>query len=232
MVKHCVSLLSKLIIMAKKKTVKQHDIVSAYMDYVLMHNQKPKSVYAFAKENNFDEQIFYKFFGSFEALEQSIFEIFFENAHSALEKSEDYKNFDARNKLLSFYFTFFEILTANRSYVVHSIGQEKNQLKSLKMLSKLKKHFTNYIEHLDINRIDLKQEKLEKIQNRSIKESMWFQLLLTLKFWLDDTSPSFEKTDIYIEKSVETSFDLLDTTPLQSLIDFGKFIYQEKFQMR
>ena len=216
--------------MAKKKTIKQDDLIEAYMDYVLTHDHEPKSVYAFAKDNNFEEQEFYEFFGSFEALEQSIFQIFFENAKSALEKSEDYKSFNARNKLLSFYFTFFEILTANRSYVVHTIGDDKNQLKSLKKLSTLKKHFTNYIAHLDINQIDLRQETLEKLQSRSLKESMWFQLLLTMKFWLDDTSPGFEKTDIYIEKSVNTSFDLMDTTPLQSLIDFGKFIYKEKIQ--
>ena len=51
---------------------------------------------------------------------------------------------------------------------------------------------------------------------------------MTLKFWLDDTSPSFEKTDIYIEKSVKASFELMNTAPLESLIDFGKFIFKEK----
>jgi len=214
--------------MAKKKNIKQSDIVSFYMDYVLTHNHKPKSVYAFAKDNNFEEQKFYEFFNSFEVLEQSIFKIFFDNTLEVLHKSEDYQSFDARNKLLSFYFTFFEVLTANRSYVIHALNADKNQLKSLKVLSHLKKSFTNYIELLDIKTLDLKQEKLEKLKNRGLKESAWFQLLLTMKFWMDDTSPSFEKTDIYIEKSVQASFDLIDTTPLKSLIDFGKFLYKEK----
>ena len=214
--------------MAKKKNIKQSDIVLFYMDYVLTHNHKPKSVYAFAKDNNFEEQKFYEFFNSFEVLEQSIFKIFFDNTLEVLHKSEDYQSFDARNKLLSFYFTFFEVLTANRSYVIHALNADKNQLKSLKVLSHLKKSFTNYIELLDIKTLDLKQEKLEKLKNRGLKESAWFQLLLTMKFWIDDTSPSFEKTDIYIEKSVQASFDLIDTTPLKSLIDFGKFLYKEK----
>lgn len=214
--------------MAKKKNIKQSDIISFYMDYVLTHNQKPKSVYAFAKDNNFEEQKFYEFFNSFEVLEQSVFKIFFDNTLEVLHKSEDYQTFDARNKLLSFYFTFFEVLTANRSYVIHALNTDKNQLKSLKLLSHLKKSFTNYIEMLDIKTLDLKQEKLEKLKNRGLKESAWFQLLLTMKFWIDDTSPSFEKTDIYIEKSVQASFDLIDTTPLKSLIDFGKFLYKEK----
>lgn len=214
--------------MAKKKTFNESDIIEAYMDYVLTHNHKPKSVYAFAKENGFDEQKFYDFFGSFESLEQSVFQVFFDNAHSVLEKSEDYLTFDARNKLLSFYYTFFEILTANRSYVVHVLESDKNSMKSLKTLTHLKKRFSTYIENLNITTIDLKQEQLINFQNRSLKESAWLQLLVTLKFWLDDTSPSFEKTDLFIEKSVRLSFDLLDTTPLKSIIDFGKFLYKEK----
>jgi hypothetical protein len=217
--------------MAKKKSIKKSDLIDWYMDYVLMHSQNPKSVYAFAKDNNFDEQKFYDFYGSFEALEQDIFNVFFENSLNVLEKNEDYQTFDARNKLLSFYYTFFENLTANRSYVVHALQGQKNNMQSLKVLSELKKSFSNYIEQLGIKTIDLKQEQLDKIQNRGLKESAWFQLLVTMKFWLDDTSPAFEKTDIFIEKSVRASFDLIDVSPLKSIVDFGKFLFKEKMQM-
>ena len=79
--------------------------------------------------------------------------------------------------------------------------------------------------------IDVQQDQLQKIQTRGLKESAWFQLLVTMKFWLDDTSTSFEKTDIFIEKSVRASFDLIYITPLKSIIDFGKFLFKEKMQM-
>jgi hypothetical protein len=217
--------------MAKKKNIKQADLMSLYMDYVLTHNQQPKSVYSFSKDNNFEEQKFYEHFNSFETLEKSIFKAFFDNTHDVLQKSEDYQSFDARNKLLSFYYTFFEVLTANRSYVIYALENEKNKLKTLKTLSSLKSSFTKYVSTLDIKTLDLKEEKLEKLQKRSIEESAWIQLLMTIKFWIDDTSKAFEKTDVFIEKSVNTSFDLIDTTPLKSLIDFGKFIYKEKFKM-
>lgn len=217
--------------MAKKKNIKQADLMSLYMDYVLTHNQQPKSVYSFSKDNNFEEQKFYEHFNSFDELEKSIFKAFFDNTHDVLQKSEDYQSFDARNKLLSFYYTFFEVLTANRSYVIYALENEKNKLKTLKTLSSLKSSFTKYVSTLDIKTLDLKEEKLEKLQKRSIEESAWIQLLMTIKFWIDDTSKAFEKTDVFIEKSVNTSFDLIDTTPLKSLIDFGKFIYKEKFKM-
>lgn len=217
--------------MAKKKNITGNDIITFYMDYVLDNGHKPKTIYAFTKANNFEEQKFYEFFGSFEALEKNIFKAFFDNTHNALEKNEDYLSFDARNKLLSFYFTFFENLTANRSYVKYALEQHKNSLKGLNALTELKHSFSSYIEHLGIKLIEIKQEQLDRIQRRGLKETAWLQLLLTMKFWMDDTSPSFEKTDIFIEKSVNTSFDVLDVAPIRSLIDFGKFIFKEKIHM-
>ena len=46
---------------------------------------------------------------------------------------------------------------------------------------------------------------------------------------MEDSSPRFEKTDMAIEKSVNTIFDLFDNTPLDSIVDFGKFLYKETF---
>jgi len=218
--------------MAKKKTLSENDIISSYMDFVLEHNENPKSVYAFAKANNFEESKFYEFFGSFEAIEKHVFKAFFNNTVAVLEKSEDYKSFDARNKLLSFYFTFFENLTANRSYVLYALGRHKNSLKGLAFLSELKKGFTSYIENLEIETLNTNQEQIDKIQRRALQESAWLQLLLTMKFWMEDTSASFEKTDIFIEKSVNTSFDILNIAPLKSVLDFGKFIFKEKMHTR
>ena len=198
------------------------------MDFVLENNHQPKSVFSFAKENNFEEADFYKFYGSFTTIEESIFSEFFHHAIKVLAKSDDYENFDAKNKLLSFYFTFFEILTANRSYVVYALESSKRDFKKLKTLKLLREEYINYIKNIGIEKLDLKQEKLEKIQDKSIQESSWFHLLITMKFWLDDTSPSFEKTDIFIEKSINARFDLMDIKPLKSIIDFGKFILKEK----
>ncbi|MFD0836630.1 TetR family transcriptional regulator C-terminal domain-containing protein [Mariniflexile aquimaris] len=217
--------------MAKKAQISEKDIVTFYMDYVLEHNEKPSSVYSFAKANNFEESKFYEFFGSFEAIEKHIFKVFFDNSMLALNNSAEFQKFDARNKLLSFYFTFFENLTANRSYVLHALNEHKNALKNLAVLANIRKPFTQFIKDLDIETIDIKQEQLQNFQNRALQESAWIQFLLTIKFWMDDTSPSFEKTDIYIEKSVNTSFDVLNVVPLKSVIDFGKFIFKEKMHM-
>ena len=214
--------------MAKKKTNPTNDIITAYMHYVLEHNETPKSVYVFAKDNNLTEDNFYDHFGSFEAVEKSIWKTFVSNTIELLNKSEGYAGFDAKNKLLSFYYTFFEILKANRSYVVYALNQHKNKLQTLALVSSIKQSFVEYIEDIEIETVDLKENNLEKIKERSLKELAWSQLLFTLKFWLEDDSPGFDKTDIFIEKSVTASFDLIDVTALKSVFDFGKFIFKEK----
>lgn len=201
------------------------------MDYVLEHGKDPKTVFAFSKMHNFDEALFYQHFGSFESIEKGIFEAFYLNSITALAKNEDYQIFDARNKLLAFYYTFFENLTANRSYVKFVLDKYKHNLKGLQSLSTLRKHFTSYITTLGIQLLDVKNNQLEKFQENALKESAWIQLLLTMKFWMEDTSASFEKTDIFIEKSVNTTFDVLNVAPIKSVLDFGKFLFQEKFQM-
>jgi len=45
---------------------------------------------------------------------------------------------------------------------------------------------------------------------------------------LDDESAGFQKTDVAIEKSVNTVFDVFDNTPLENILDFGKFLWKEK----
>lgn len=214
--------------MAKKKEITNQDILGFYIDYFLENNKAPHSVYKFAKKYNFEEAVFYANFSSFEQIEKTFFTSLFQQTMSLLEKSEDFESYDARTKLLSFYFTYFEMLTANRSFTVALLKEDKNKLKSLSKLTELRKHFKQFFDTLEIEKVDLKQEKLVEFQEKTMSEMAWLQFLFTLKFWIEDTSLSFEKTDIFIEKSVNTSFDLLDITPLKSLIDFGKFMWQEK----
>lgn len=214
--------------MAKQTKISKDKIISAYAKMILEEGKKPNSIYHFCQLLKIEETQFYEFFPNFEQLEESVFENFFESTLVLLNKSEDYNSYDAKTKVLSFYFTFFEQLTANRSLVLNLLTEEKNKLDNLKKLSGLRKHFKNYIESLGIETIKIPQEKIEKIQQKSISEMAWIQMMMTLKFWMDDKSPSFEKTDIFIEKSVHASFDMLDVTPFKNIIDFGKFLWKEK----
>lgn len=214
--------------MATKKINSATDVMSAYMDFVLTHQKNPESVYVFTQSIKIKETDFYQHFASFEALENEIFKTFFDNAITLLKQSDDFVQFDAKNQLLSFYFTFFEVLTQNRSYVLWALDVPKHKLQTLKKLVSLKQSFSLFVKDLEIKKPELFSDKLKSFQDKSLEELTWIQLLVILKFWMDDTSASFEKTDVFIEKCVTTSFDLMDTTPLNSLMDLGKFLFKEK----
>ena len=217
--------------MSRKKNVSKDVLTEMYMDYFLNNNEAPKTVYQFAQLNNFNEKDFYNYFGNFMAIEQYVFISFYDQSKMLLEKSEDYSSFDARNKLLSFYFTFFELLSANRSFVLLLLKEEYKPLNAMAALSPFKKEYIKFISELNIETLDLKEERIEKFQERSIEQSSWIQLMIILNFWMSDVSPSFEKTDVFIEKSINTSFDLIDIKPLKSIIDLGKFMFHEKIGM-
>ena len=217
--------------MSKKNTPTQNSLIELYMAYVLEHNHAPKSVYAFAKSNGFEESEFYTFFANFDSLENTIFSLFFTNTLETLESSKDYPTYDSRNQLLSFYFTFFENLTANRSYVVYALNENCNKLENLRKLKGLRSKFLDYIDRLDIEVLQIKNKQLELLKDGIVQESYWVQLMMTLKFWLDDTSTSFDKTDIFIEKSINASFDLISISPLKSVVDLGKFLFKEKISI-
>jgi Tetracyclin repressor-like, C-terminal domain len=212
----------------KKSTITRDKIVSMYMNYTLENNEKPTSVYNFTKLNNFSEAEFYNFFGTMESVEKEIFKMFLDKTVELLQKDQDYETYDMKSKMLSFYFTFFELLAANRSYVSMSLKQHHNELKNLMQLSSLRSSFKNYVAGIISDEYRIKQKKFQDFQEKAIQETSWIQLLLTLKFWLEDSSPAFEKTDLYIEKSIKVTFEMMNITPLDSLIDFGKFLFKEK----
>lgn len=213
---------------SKKDKVNDDSIISLYMNAVLEQNQVPKNVYLFCKENTIDEADFYSFFGSFDAVKQAIWAKFFENAITTIEKQEDYASYSDKNKLLTLFFTLFEILTLNRSYVVYSLKDNREGLKNLKDLKQIRNNFKSFITEIIAENAQESPLKIEKITQPVFSEGAWIQFLFILKFWMDDTSKSFEKTDIVIEKSVNTVVDLLNTKPLESLFDLGKFLWNER----
>jgi len=212
-----------------KKQITSETVLSAYMNHILEHGTRPKNVFVFAKELKISEQEFYQHYASFDVLEQEVFTTFFTNTLELLHKNKDYSTFDSKNKLLSFYFTFFEIMNRNRSYIIHMLSQGK--MESMKSLAPLRKHFKAFIDDLELDSLDLVQENLNRIKAKSLSEIAWAQLLFTVKFWLSDTSPGFEKTDVFIEKSINTTVDLVASKPFEGLIDLGKFLFKEKMSM-
>lgn len=213
---------------SNKKTVTREQILSTYMNQVLETEEQPKSVFKFCKTNKFTEEDFYKFFGSFENLKQSVWNDFFDHSLRLAHQNEQYESFNNKEKMLTFFYTFFELLTANRSYVLYALHKEHDMMRNMSQLKGLRSHIKEFAAGLIT---DANADKQLKILQKSVpvfSEGAWLQTLFILKYWMEDSSASFEKTDVVIEKSVRAIFDLFETSPLESVLDFGKFLWKDK----
>ncbi|SEL34492.1 hypothetical protein SAMN04487910_2197 [Aquimarina amphilecti] len=212
----------------KKQIVDSQYIITKYMNYVLEHDEYPKSVYKFCKESKIKEEDFYELFAGLDSVNKGIWNTFFSTTIDAMNSNEEYDTLSSKDKMLTFFFTFFELLTLNRSYVLLTLNYHDMPLKNLGQLKSLRNHIKSFAKEL----IEIDNEdKLFRIAKNPVTiyaEGAWFQFLFLLKFWMEDESPGFEKTDVAIEKSVHTIFDLFDNTPLSSVLDFGKFLWKEK----
>ncbi len=212
-----------------KKKISDTDIISEYMDYVLEHGKTPPTIYKFCKDIKCTEAEFYQLFGSFEGLKQQIWTALYSSTVATLHKDKDFENYPNKDKMLSFFFTMFGNLTANRSYVLFVLQEHSMPLKNLAQLKELRIHIRQFATELIEESNEDKNYKITKNPVQLFSEGAWVQFLFLLKYWMDDTSPAFEKTDVAIEKSVKAIFDVFETTPLESIIDFGKFLIKENF---
>lgn len=216
----------------KNTDASQQKILELYSNYVLRNNKKPLNVFTFCEDHEISETDFYFYYANFEKLESDYLRFFMEETLRLIAEEENYHQQNAKHKMLSFYYTFFEQLTMNRSLVIYLLESDKNNLQNVKKLLPLKRDFQLFIRSLDISEPMMENTtesmaKIERLKNKGIEELYWGHFMATLKFWLDDTSSNFEKTDIFIEKSVDTSFEFLEVKPLKKLVDLGKFLFKE-----
>lgn len=203
-------------------------IISIYMETVLTEERFPTSVFKFCKNNNFTETEFYSHFGSFDGIQKEIWNSFYTQTINLMERDSSYENFENREKILTFYYTFFEILTLNRSYVLFVLREHRDMMKNLSQLKGLRSNIKEFSSGLIREDNETKNLKVLKRSPQVFSEGAWLQTLFLLKYWMDDNSAGFENTDIAIEKSVRAIFDLFDNSPLESILDFGKFLWKEK----
>ncbi len=213
----------------KSKKTTSNEVIKKYMDYVLEHEMFPKSVYKFCKVADIKEEDFYLFYGSLPSLQKGIWEQFYGNADKVMQENKEFPSFSNKDKMLTFFYTFFEILTLNRSYVLFTLDRANHPMKNMEQLKGLRQNIKRFARDLiEEGNLD-KNLRITKHNPQIFSEGAWLQFLFLLRFWMKDDSARFEKTDMAIEKSVNTIFDVFDNTPLDNIVDFGKFLYKETF---
>jgi hypothetical protein len=207
----------------------RENIIQAYIQHILEHGKEPVSVYKFAQSINMKEDEFYDHFTSFTSIKTAVWEKIILDTLHHMQSQEVYQEYSAKEKLLAFYFTLIEELKKYRSYLLALYENHMGFKKQVPLeLKEFKKRFKEYCAE-----VVLEGKETEEIADRSFisdryEDALWLETMFILQFWLKDTSPAFEKTDVAIEKSVNLAFDLMGKSALDSFLDLAKFLYQSK----
>jgi hypothetical protein len=95
--------------MEKESFITQDKIFELYGDYILNHGERPKNIYRFAKDNEFEEKDFYNYFSSFEQIEKLMLVNLFNKSIELASEVNDAQEVTSKEKLLNVYFIFLKI---------------------------------------------------------------------------------------------------------------------------
>jgi hypothetical protein len=208
--------------------VQREKIIKGYIEFELLNGRSPNSVFELTHKLELEESVFYQSFGSLDALRSAIVTEFLKDTLAVLDKDEAYATFSAREKLLALFFTLFEQLQVQRSYLLAKYGDIKRTPQNSKDWQDFMKLLTD---RADV--ILSEAKSLHEIQDRPVIGQHYgkgYPLVFVYLFrvWVNDDSQDFTTTDAAIEKTVNLSFDMLGKSPLDSLLDFGKFAFKTK----
>lgn len=172
------------------------------------------------------EEEFYRHFGSFDAIEQRVWADLARKTLIEINAQEVWPEYSAREKALSFFYSFFELLKSSRSFAVYSVKKQPKGLTTPTVFTELKNVFENFADNILKEGIDSTELSDRKFFSKRYKDALWVQFGFVLHFWINDNSAGFEKTDEAIEKGVNVTFDLFQRSPIDNLFEYGKFLAQ------
>ncbi|MES2828583.1 MAG: TetR family transcriptional regulator C-terminal domain-containing protein [Bacteroidota bacterium] len=199
-------------------------IKTGYINYVLNNDEQPKSVFSFAKKLKMQEEDFYNFYASFDSIEKIIWTDLTIETIDTLQNQEVWNQYTSREKILSFFYSYVEVLKKQRSFVLFSLKSKGFSISTPPILSGVKVIFENFATEIINNGIEAGELAERKFLSKRYKDALWLQFAFIVKFWIGDDSPGFEKTDEAIEKGINVTFDLFQHSPIDNLIDYGKFL--------
>lgn len=199
-------------------------IKTGYINYVLTNDEKPKSVYSFVKKLKISEVDFYGFFASFESIEKVIWVELTVETIDTLQQQEVWNQYSSREKILSFFYSYVEVLKKHRSFIIYTLKDSGSKLSTPKVLSGTKTIFENFAENVINEGLESGELADRKFFSKRYKDALWLQFAFILRFWISDDSAGFEKTDEAIEKGISVTFDLFQHSPIDNLLDYGKFL--------
>lgn len=210
-------------IMAPPVPALRQRIFEAYLAQLQREGHPPRSVYRFCESSGFTEREFFGEFASLEAVESAWWSGTLDRVITSAGAGAEWSGFTARHRMLAFLFAFVEASLDFRSLLLLRL-QGRGVLTNPAEFAGFETHFLAFAQRL----LDHGRASGE-IASRGPLGKLYPQAAYRLfrsviDFHLQDTSPRYERTDAFIEKSTSVLFDLIGKQVLDSGFDLLRFL--------
>jgi AcrR family transcriptional regulator len=201
-----------------------HQLIAAYKQLAIEKKILPVSRKEIAEAAGLTIEEFAVTFSSLEALQEAVWVQYLRATLELLENSEEYTQYSVREKMLAYYFTFFEKLEEERDFVVLFEPKLGIWNYSPTFLTAFKAAFLAFVEELVKEGLETKELAERLMLGSEYAGWHWPQMLFLLNKWVEDKSENHALSDQAIEKSVNLGFDIMGRNVVDSAFDFAKFM--------
>lgn len=190
-------------------------IVEGYKAMVI-GGESPINSFTLSTKLGITEKEFFEHYSSAEDVGRKIWAGLAEQVIHSLSESEEVKEYGALQKILAYYYTFFEIALAERTFIEYTL-HERGLMRAYR--DKFKEWTSDVVQE----GIAM-EEIVERLSVSTYYPDMLWQLHVRLiEFWLKDTSEHFVETEKAIEIYFKLPSELMQHNILDSVIETVKF---------
>jgi len=193
----------------------EEKIIEAYQE-MLISGEEQINAFTLSKKVDISEQEFYQYFTTTDDIGRKIWANIGNEVIKKLSDSESFHNYSAREKVLTYYFTFFEVALGQRIFIEASISQAK-------LLKTYKENFKQFIGDIVQEGIANDEIKERLTLSNYYPDVLWELHVKLINFWLEDTSENFIETDKAIEIYSKLPLELMGHNVFDSFLETVRF---------
>jgi hypothetical protein len=187
---------------------------------MLISGEEAINSFTLSNKLGISEKEFFQHFSSTEDVGRRIWAKLGDEVIESLNNSEEVAEYSSLNKILAYYFTFFEIALGYRSFIERTIDKPE-------LLRSYKDKFKEYVSDIIQEGIAM-EEIVERLSLSSYYPDMLWQLHLRLvNFWLQDTSEHFVETEKAIEVYSKLPLEFMQHNLMDSVYETVKFSFEQ-----
>lgn len=193
----------------------ENQIIEAYKE-MLIGGEGEINSFTISRKIGATEKDFFQYFTSADDVARKIWSNIGDQVMEVLNGSELHNSYPPRQKVLSYFFTFFDVALNERTFIDRTIGNN-DYLKSYR------ESFKNYIGDIVQEGIATEDMKERLSLSNYYPKVLWELHVKLVRVWLNDSSDNFVETEKAIEIYSKVPLELMGPNLLDSLFETVKY---------